>query len=123
MTPKAPDFFADLFNPPAKVTPPLRPAMPTPLPAYGGLRLAAKADVADYKFDGASGKTRLANVAANEFVVDGEYGGGWGAFTMGLLEIGEDMRKSFGAFGWKTVDGEKHSYSQMAKHMCHADKI
>lgn len=38
MTPKKADYFADLFNPPTKVPPPLRPAMPTPLAAYTGYR-------------------------------------------------------------------------------------
>lgn len=41
----------------------------------------------------------LAGVQANDFVVDGEYGGGWGAWTMGLLTPKDNVGKSFGMFG------------------------
>lgn len=118
MTPKESDFFSDLFNPPKKTAPPLRPAKPTDLAAYGGLRMAAKANTNTYLYAGAAIETKLKDVAANEFVLDGGYGGGWGAFTMGLLHIEDGMGKSFGVFGWSATDGEKASYSQMAKHMC-----
>lgn len=111
MTPVASDFFADLFNPPAKVTPPLRPAMPTPLAAYGGYRLAAYANTKTYLLDGASAQTLLKDVTATEFVADGDYGGGWGAFTMGLLNIEEGMGKSFGVFGYSKTSGEAASYT------------
>lgn len=40
-----------------------------------------------------------AGVQANDFVVDGEYGGGWGAWTMGLLTPKDNVGKSFGMFG------------------------
>lgn len=110
MTPEAPDFFADLFNPKTEKAAPLRPDLPTALPAYGGLRLAAYANTKTYLYAGADVTTKLKDVAANAFVVDGEYGGGWGAFTMGILNIEDTMGKSFGVFGYKKATGEAASY-------------
>lgn len=58
MKPAEADFFGDLFGK-TVVKPPLRPAMPTPLKTYDGLRLAAYANTKAYKFDGANPTTTL----------------------------------------------------------------
>lgn len=100
MTPPKPDFFGDLFNPAPKVKAPVRPPIPTAMKDYKGLRLALFANTEDYKYDNENVKSTLDDVAADEFVVDGDYGGGWGSFTMGILNIEDGMGKSFGVFGY-----------------------
>lgn len=113
MTPPEPDFFGDLFSPPEKKDPPLRPDLPTTLAAYGGLRVALYKNTKEYKYagDATNAKDKLANVGATDFVADGEYGGGWGAFTMGLLPIEDGMGKSFGVFGYSKTGKQDASYS------------
>lgn len=58
MKPAEADFFGDLFGK-TVVKPPLRPAMPTPLKVYDGLRLSDYAKTKAYKFDGANAATTL----------------------------------------------------------------
>lgn len=70
---------------------PARPTLPTVLAGYTGLRAAQHSATKDYTF--AAGATlpdtmtATTGLQANEFVVDGGYGGGWGAWTMGLHTI------------------------------------
>lgn len=120
MTPPEADFFGDLFSPPEKKTPPTRPDLPTQIGDYKGLRVAPYKNTKEYKYtnDASNAKDKLKDVAANEFVADGEYGGGWGAFTMGLLPIEDGMGKSFGVFGYSKAAKMDASYVQMASHMC-----
>jgi len=114
---------ASMFSPAELVTVPARPCKPSALAAYGGLRMAKWAATKDYKWEGAMETTMnqvltsgvvTAGLAANDFVVDGEYGGGWGAWTMGLLPIVKDYGKSFGVFGTGPAADTPlaHSYNQ-----------
>lgn len=123
---------------------PLRPCTPTDLPAYAGKRLAKWAATKDYAWAGAvpaSMREAAAvggvspGVLANDFVVDGEYGGGWGAWTMGLLTLTKDVSKSFGIYGQQAAAPATEtpkfpgyfpldrSYNQQQLNMCNATGI
>lgn len=86
---------------------PPKPTQPTPLAAYGGLRQARHSTTVANLYTAAEVLSTntvavtdsAVGLQANEFVVDGAYGGGWGAWTLGLNTIQEGFGKSFGIWG------------------------
>jgi len=122
-----------MFKPAELVTIPTRPCKPTDMAPYEGLRQANWASTKDYAWAGTYHSSMIYSVtaktgiAANEFMVDGEYGGGWGSWTMGLLVPKKDYAKSFGLFGKELVATGAtpldHSYNQQQLNMCNSAKI
>lgn len=116
-----PDIFASIFSPAKKTAIPLRPAPPTQPADYAG-PYQAPFPATSTSYTSPTSQQSLTTVLANQFVVEGEYGG-WGAFTMGFLPAtAMPIQKSFGVFGWAvdagTYKAEALSFVQDWKHMC-----